>query len=108
MDVDAIARALKRRARELGITLTEVHVRSGVSQSQISLMANAKGSSYRPKTLAKVSEALAWPSDMLERIGAGDRYPEELSEEDNFAVVIRLLRQLTEAVGDLSDEIQRR
>lgn len=119
MDVDAIAEAIDKRRRELRLTLTEVRDRAGISQSQVSLMANAKGSGYRPETLAAVSQALAWPSDMLERIGAGAKYPDQLSEDDKFEVVIQRLEQteqslsarlsqLTEALSRLADGLQGR
>lgn len=111
MDVDAIADAIDRRRRELRLNLTEVRDRAGLSQSQISLMANAKGSGYRPETLAAVSQALAWPSDMLERIGAGGGYPNQLSEDDKFEVVIQRLEQteqsLSARLGQLADAMNR-
>lgn len=116
MDVDAIAEAIDRRRRELRLTLTEVRDRAGISQSQVSLMANAKGTGYRAETLAAVSQALSWPSDMLQRIGEGETYPDDLSEDDKFEVIIqRLARteenfsqrlaQLTEALNRLADRL---
>jgi DNA-binding Xre family transcriptional regulator len=96
VDVEAIAEAIDRRRRERRLTLTEVRDKAGLSQSQISLMANAKGTNYRSETLASVSYALGWPGDMLERIGHGQPYPEALSEDDKFDVIIQRLDQLTE------------
>lgn len=116
MDVDAIAEAIDRRRRELHLTLTQVRDRAGISQSQVSLMANAKGTSYRTETLAAVSRALDWPADMLERIGDGTNYPDELSEDDKFTAIMQRLEQneqtfsqsllrVTEAIERLSDRL---
>lgn len=111
MDVDAIAEAIDKRRRELRLTLTEVRDRAGISQSQVSLMANAKGSGYRPETLAAVSQALAWPSNMLERIGEGEEYPDQMSEDDKFEVVIQRLEQteqsLSQRLGQLTEALTR-
>ena len=60
-----MAQAMVRRQRELGLAQRDVALRSGVSVATLRKMQSGTPASFRPQTLARVSEALDWPSNAL-------------------------------------------
>ena len=107
MDCEAIGEAIQKRRRELRLTLVELKERTGLSQSQVSHMANGKEYEYRPETLGRMSEALDWPTTTLEEIAYGAPYPKALEDEDKYEVLLRRLDDLTAAVERLTSVLVR-
>ena len=68
VDRQALARAVKDRRAELGMTQKDLENVSGVSSSTIRLIENAQGTRhYRSVVLSDISRALEWPEDSLHR-----------------------------------------
>ncbi|MBW3536196.1 MAG: helix-turn-helix transcriptional regulator [Actinobacteria bacterium] len=70
-----MAQAMVRRQRELGLAQREVAFRSGVSVATLRKMQSGAPATFRPQTLARVSEALEWPSNALLLVLEGGRPP---------------------------------
>lgn len=70
-----MAQAMVLRQRELGLAQRDVAFRSGVSVATLRKMQSGTPASFRPQTLARVSEALDWPSNALLLVLEGRRPP---------------------------------
>jgi transcriptional regulator with XRE-family HTH domain len=69
VDRQGLARAVKDRRAELGMTQKDLENVSEVSSSTIRLIENAQGTRhYRSVVLSDISRALEWPEDSLHRI----------------------------------------
>lgn len=76
-----MAKAVNARMKTLDMGQSDLVRKSGVNDLTIRRLQNAKQSSYRARTLSRVSRALEWPPDAIEGIAAG-----RLSVDDDGAV----------------------
>jgi transcriptional regulator with XRE-family HTH domain len=74
MDTDwrRIAAAVKARREALHLTQAEAATKGGLSEPSWNVLENARGKSYKSRTLRGVTIALDWPADAIERIGQGE------------------------------------
>jgi transcriptional regulator with XRE-family HTH domain len=103
-DWDAVAHTIDARMRELDLTQAELAVRADVAPETVrELRNNLKPRRRNPRTLAAISEALAWPTDQLAHVLAGGEPNEPSVDSDNS--VGAELANLREAVTGLSQRL---
>lgn len=113
MDWEAIADAVVRRRKDLGMRQKELADATGYDPSTIRNVEHHARSSYDPLTLPRISRALDWPSDALERIGRGEPYegirldPPAARSGDTIDMAEEL-RRLREEVAELRRELRER
>lgn len=109
MDQDwtAVGEALRSRLDELGMTMTELASKSGVSLTTVREMVHVLNTRRRqPRTLVSLSTALGWPGDHLGSVLRGHPLSEPTTFGDLASIQseLRDLRQRVEAleraVGD--------
>jgi hypothetical protein len=79
MDWKRVARYVRERREELGLSQADVYARGGPSTASMNLLENARQASYRPVTIRQVETALDWRHGSIARIGHGG---EPLLEEE--------------------------
>lgn len=67
----AVAEAITARMAELALSQADLVRTSGVSDATIRKLMRGEAGNYRPDRLAKVSQALGWGPDGIDRIRAG-------------------------------------
>lgn len=100
----AVGEAVTARAKAKAYSQADLVRASGVSDATVRPVMRGEAKNYRPDRLAKISQALGWPPDGIERLLAGesattlittnyDRMIEDLSREvaELRALVERLL-----------------
>lgn len=114
-DWAAVANAIGQRLNELGMRQRELAERSHVSQAIVrELQHNTAQRRRSSRTLEALSVALAWHPQHLTALLAGRTPPVPgdpplaLSDEDvpaRLAAIEHQLRQLTDRIGELSDNL---
>lgn len=102
-----VAAAVRRRRSELGLRQNELADRAAVDVSTLRNIEHVRRESYDPVTLAKVSRALGWETDAIDRILAG----EEPVERRDSSVPGTELAETNRLLGTLEArvrEIERR
>lgn len=108
---EAVAGAIKRAMNEHGLGQQDLSDLAGISTATLRKLMNSSAGNYRPQTLARVSRALGWPADSLNRVLEGHERaePPRLSGEETDAELSRRLRLLApherRAVARLVDEL---
>lgn len=88
MDYDAVADAVERRMRELGMTKTTLARAADVDRATIAKLLSRTAWTIRPANLGKIERALDWPVGTIERLG--DHRPPADQPLDLDAIVDRL------------------
>lgn len=70
----------RRREIELGLTQPQLAERADLSVPMIQVLEGGRRDSFSGVTIGKIARGLAWPSDAIERLLAGER-PEDLAAE---------------------------
>lgn len=83
-----LATAIERRLGATGATVSEVAAAAGLSRETVRPILNAVPGNYRPATLAKVSLALGWTGDSIERVLAGGK--PRLAPQDDQSIEDRI------------------
>lgn len=98
-----VANAVIRRRTELDLRAQDVvaAARGGISTSVLSLIENAKQTSYARRTLAALCRALQWTPDSIERLLDG-KYP-EVSEAADPRTEANLPARRSISVDDIDD-----
>ncbi|MBW3663525.1 MAG: helix-turn-helix domain-containing protein [Actinobacteria bacterium] len=106
-DWQAVAAAVKNRRAELGMKQKELAEAAGFDPSTIRNVETAARSSYDYVTLAKISTALKWLPDALDRISKGAD-PAEMEPEvpGGTAAHDGSIEQLATLVRELQDEVR--
>jgi len=100
-DWAAVGQAITDRLAERGMTLTDLANRSGVALTTVRELAHASvGRQRRPRVLAALSVALAWPEDRLTRILRG------MPPDDRPAQPAGDLDELRQEVADLRARVE--
>jgi len=93
---EQVARQIYQRRLELGLTAHQAVERAGpgLSVTVLSLLENARQTSYSVRTIAALCRALDWTPDSIERIidgrppiTADDTSPDEPTIEDRIAAI---------------------
>ena len=104
MDQDwtAVGDALRSRLDELGMTMTELASKSGVSLTTVRELVHVLNTRRRqPRTLASLSTALSWPAEPLGSVLRGRPLPEPTTITGDLASVHAELRDLRHRVEAL-------
>jgi transcriptional regulator with XRE-family HTH domain len=103
VDLEAVSAAFNARVDQLGIPFAELARRADVDPTTLYALRNAENAP-RARTLAKVSQALGWPADALERIGQGHPAPNDRTVEQRLdeleARIVAVTRLLEQALED--------
>jgi hypothetical protein len=98
-DLEAISAAFNARVAYLGITYAELARRADVNVDTLYSLRDATHTP-RPRTLARVSEALGWPADALEKVGQGEPPPNERTIEERLSDLETRLDQVMRLLAD--------
>ena len=109
-DWERVARVVATRRRSLGLSQDDVAEASGgtISKPVLSLVENARQSSYKPRTLAGLERALRWRPGSIDRILAGlDPEPVEppMLESDLARKLLAEMERLRATVEQLAAEL---
>lgn len=80
--------------------------RSGVSDATIRSLTRGEKRAYRPERLARLSEALDWPPNTIERLSRGEDVP-KVVDYLNRATLVEKVKFVRRALDDLEDAIRR-
>ncbi|MCE3551349.1 helix-turn-helix transcriptional regulator [Pseudonocardia sp. RS11V-5] len=103
MDQDwtAVGDAMRARLDELGMTMTDLAAKSGVSLTTVRELVHVLNTRRRqPRTLVSLSTALGWPREHLGNVLRGRPLSEPLPP-DELASVRRELRDLRRRIEAL-------
>lgn len=104
-DWSAVGAAIRTRLDELGLTMTELASRSGVSLTTVRELVHVLNTRRRqPRVLASLSTALGWPEDHLGAILRG-RSADASPPADELAAIRAELRALRRRVDALEDRV---
>ncbi|MGW0501806.1 helix-turn-helix domain-containing protein [Micromonospora sp. NPDC003241] len=110
-DWQAVASAINNRMAELPITQQELAERSKVSVATLRELQYATATRKRSaRTLAAISQALAWPDDYLRSVLTGATPPSGAGgagQADSSSLVLARLDQLHAEVRRLADAVER-
>lgn len=85
MSIDALAKHVRTRRHELGMTLLEMSSKGGPSHMTILNIENGKRAKYRADTLLKLDTALDWPVGSAVQLLENDTPPAEVPIETALA-----------------------
>ncbi|MGD9988845.1 helix-turn-helix domain-containing protein [Pseudonocardia sp.] len=101
MDQDwtAVGEALRSRLDELGMTMTELASKSGVSLTTVRELVHVLNTRRRqPRTLVSLSTALGWPAEQLGSVLRGRTLHVPTATSGDFASIHAELRDLRHRV----------
>ncbi|MGH3443267.1 MAG: helix-turn-helix domain-containing protein [Nitriliruptorales bacterium] len=107
---EEVAAAVRRRRGELGIQQNELAELAAVDVSTLRNIEHVRRTSYDPVTLAKVSRALGWETDGIDRVLAGEEpreRPEPVPADTGVTETARLLGALEERVRAIERRLDR-
>ncbi|GAA4544196.1 helix-turn-helix transcriptional regulator [Pseudonocardia xishanensis] len=106
-DWTAVGDALRARLDELGMTMTDLATKSGVSLTTVRELVHVLNTRRRqPRTLASLSAALGWPGEHLGSVLRG-RPTSEPSGFGSLASVHSELQDLRQRVEALERAVRR-
>lgn len=102
-----VADAMKRHA----MSQTDLSSKSGVSAFTVRRVMRGEAGRYREDRLAKISRALGWPGNGIERILTGDTpddFPDALPSLDEvLEEALAEAAELRREIGSLTDRVER-
>lgn len=109
-DWDAVAKAINERLEETRQTQMEVASKAGVSLTTFrELQHNINARRRQARTLAAISEALAWPADYLGAVLRGERpQPHDDEAQDPVLRDLSAIHDELRALRERVDAVERR
>ena len=101
-----VARLLRQRIADLGLTQFDLASKSGVSIATIRELLHAKPRQRSPRTLSAVSEALGWPSGQIAEIVQGGKPPIAEAQPASGSDVGAELRAIREELVRINRRIE--
>lgn len=102
-DWASLRAAVQDQLNAIGSTPGEVAARAGLSRETVRPIINGVPGNYRPATLAKVSLALGWTGDSIEKIIAGGTPEVVHRHSDRLDLVEQRLDRIEAVLQQLLD-----
>lgn len=107
--VPALAEAIERRRKQLGLSPTAFAKAAGVSLPGLAPLRRGERRNYQERLTAPVTAALRWTPDSIERILAGlppvELTPEPEDTSDTADALLAMLARIESAIGARDREL---
>lgn len=105
-DWRAVGQAIGERLDEHGMTMTDLAGQAEVSLTTVRELIHVLSTRRRnPRTLSRISKALGWPEDHLQKILRGGEVSTPDSDSDDVQAIRAELRELRKRVEHLEQHL---